>query len=153
MEQLVAAIEGFNRPKGAFFGFETITTPKVKKGYKGVVTIRSVFSAQVGISYENAINNRLEKMGEDRDFEAQKPKGMHHISENSYILQGEKNPNQFYLAVSKVGGNVKTFFIDGREATADEVADIKANWLYKSSPNKFNMIWRTFKVEGITAVR
>ena len=133
----INAIEVLKRNKGAFYGFETVTTPKIRKMHKvtkerleGVLTVHSVFSAMVGISYENAVNNRLEKMGEERNFEAQKPSGMHHIDENSFILQSDKNPEQFYLALSKVGGMKKTYYLNGKEASPEQVEDITKNWFY-----------------------
>ena len=159
-EQLIATINGLNRKGGAFYGFETVTNPKIRKMHKvtkerleGVLTVHAVFSAMVGISYENAVNNRLEKMGEERNFEAQKPSGMHHIEENSFILQSDKNPEQFYLALSKVGGMKKTYYLNGKEASPEQVEDITKNWFYDSKPSEFKPIWRTFKVEGIISVK
>ena len=159
-EQLIATIEGLNRKGGAFYGFETLTTPKLNKKSRATgepcnftVTIRATFSAMVGVNYENAVNNAKERNGEERDFEAQKPFGKHYIEGSKYILQADKNPEKFYLAVDKVGGMKKTFFINGREATEAEVEDIKANFLPKPSAHPYGITWRTYGVESIISVK
>ena len=71
--ELINAIEALNRKGGAFYGFETITSPKLNKKsratgapFHGVVTIHATFSAMVGVNYENEVNNAKERNGENR---------------------------------------------------------------------------------------
>lgn len=158
--ELINAIEALNRRGGAFYGFETITSPKLNKKsratgapFHGVVTIHATFSAMVGVNYENAVNNAKERNGEDRNFEAQKPFGKHYVEGSKYLLQADKDPSKFYIAVDKVGGMKKTFFIDGREATEAEVEDLKANFLPKPSAHPYGITWRTYGVESIISVK
>lgn len=158
--ELINAIEGMNRNKGAFYGFETLTKPKLNKKNRTTkeptnfeVTIHATFSAMVGISYENAVNNAKERNGEVRDFEAQKPFGKHYVEGSDYILQADKDENKFYIALDKVGGVKKTFFINGREATPEEVENLKENYLPKSSPHPYGITWRTYGVESILSVK
>ena len=159
LNELINTIKSLNRKGGAFYGIETMTTPKLTKKNRTtkeptdfVVHIHAKFSCMLGISYENAVNNRREKMGEERNFEAQKPTGKHYIEGSNMILQADNNPEKFYLAVDKVGGVKRTYLINGREATAEEVEDLKENYLPKSTPHPYGITWRTYGIEGIIKI-
>lgn len=158
--ELINAIEGMNRNKGAFYGFETLTKPRIRKTMADtkapidfVVTIHKTFSAMVGISYENAVNNAKERNGEERDFEAQKPNGKHYIEGSDYILQADKDESKFYIALDRIGATKTTYLINGRVATPEEVENLKKNVFYKTKPHPYGITWRTYGVESIISVK
>ena len=68
-------------------------------------------------------------------------------------MQADKDPDKFYVAVDKVGGVKRTYLIDGRVATDEEVADLKENFLDKPSPHPYGIVWRTYGVDSIVAVK
>lgn len=158
--ELINVINGMNRNKGAFYGFETLTKPRIRKTMANTnepitfeVTIHKTFSAMVGISYENAVNNAKERNGEERDFEAQKPKGKHYVEGSDYLLQADKDENKYYIALDRIGATKTTYLIDGREATPEEVENLKENVFYKTKPHPYGITWRTYGVESILSVR
>lgn len=159
-ETLIKTIENLGRKNGSFYGFETITTPRVRKTSRATgkpanfkVQIHSTFSAMIGVNYENCVNNAKERNGEERDFTAQMPKGKHYVEGSKWLMQADKDPNKFYVAVDKVGGVKRTYLIDGRVATDEEVADLKENYLDKPSPHPYGITWRTYGVDSIVAVK
>jgi hypothetical protein len=160
LNELINAIESLNRKGGCFYGFETITEPKLTKKNRTtkeptnfVVTIHATFSAMLGINYENAVNNHRERNGLERDFVAQKPFGKHYVEGSKYLMQSDKDENKYYLALDKVGGVKKIYLINGREATPEEIEDLKANYLPKVSPHPYGINWRTYGIEGIVKVK
>jgi len=160
LNELINTIANLNRNNGAFYGFETLTTPHLTKKNRTtkepttfVVTIRATFSAMLGVSYENAVNNALERKGEERTFEAQKPFGKHYVGDSKWLMTDDKTESKFYLALDCVGGVKKTFYIDGREATEAEIADLKENYLDKPSANNNGVKWRTYSTESILSVK
>lgn len=116
-----------------FAHITTETTVKIPKKYGlcGVVTKVVSKVVQLNYSYENAVNNRLEREGKDRDFEAQKlPWGEWFVANKIIAHKGK-----FYLRYYDYNNNVlnKAYFVDGRPATADELATIKE---YEKASNK-----------------
>lgn len=110
---------------------ETIVKIPKKYGISGVVTKVVSKVVQLNYSYENAVNNRLEREGKDRDFEAQKlPWGEWFVANKIIAHKGK-----FYLRYYDYNNNVlnKVYFVDGRPATADELATIKE---YEKASNK-----------------
>lgn len=110
---------------------ETIVKIPKKYGLCGVVTKVVSKVVQLNYSYENAVNNRLEREGKDRDFEAQKlPWGEWFVANKIISHKGK-----FYLRYYDYNNNVlnKAYFVDGRPATADELAIIKE---YEKASNK-----------------
>ena len=159
-EALITRINSLGRANGAFYGFETLTTPRLtkknrttKKPTDFTVQIHATFSAMLGVCYENAVNNAKERAGEERDFVAQKPFGKHYVGDSRWLMEADKQDGRFYVAMDKVGGVKRTYLINGREATPEEVEDLKANYLDKPSANAYGVTWRTYGVESILAVR
>ena len=159
--EVVNAVAACAKPAGCFYGFETVTHPKMNKKSRatalpwvgGEVTIRASFSAKLGISYENAVNNAKERMGEERDFVAAKPVGKHHVEGSSWLLADDKTGEKFYVAVDKVGGRESTIYVGDRPATPEEVADLKANFFpVSANPSPYGITWRTYGVDSIVAI-
>ncbi len=160
LSELIKAIEGLNRQNGAFYGFETLTRPRLTKKNRATkeptaftVEIKARFSAMLGVNYENAVNNALERKGGERDFVAQKPFGKHYVNGSKWLMAADADESKHYVAVDCVGGVKKTFYINGREATEAEVADLKENYLDKPKANANGVKWRTYSTESILSVK
>lgn len=160
LNTLIETIVKLDRPNGAFYGFETITRPRLTKKSRAtkkptdfVVEIRASFSAMLGVNYENAVNNAQERAGGERDFTAQKPFGKEYVNGSKWLMTDEKTHTKFYVAMDCVGGVKKTFFIDGREATDEEIADLKENYLDRHSATPSPVKWRTYSTESILSVK
>ena len=158
-DEIVAKVAELGRQNGAFYGFETLTTPHLTKKNRTTkeptdftVQIHSRFSAMLGVCYENAVNNARERNGEERDFVAQKPFGKHYVEGSRWLMEADKTAGKFYVAMDKVGGVSRTYLINGRVATDAEVEDLKANYLDKPSANPNGVTWRTYGVESILRV-
>lgn len=95
-----------------------------KLGILGVVTKHTEGIVQMKYSYENAVNNRLEKQGDERNFKAQGlPFGQWFIPNFLIAHKGE----MFIRFYTFKGGKLETtYFVDGRKATENETALIKA---------------------------
>lgn len=87
--------------------------------YYGRVQIVSESQKQVNYSYENAVNNRLDKQGIETDFVADSlPWGVWKYA-NKII---EHNGEVYLRTYSVKGGNYKKhYLLDGKIATDDEV--------------------------------
>lgn len=114
-------IAGGSFAKIEYDGIEKL--PK-KLGIVGEVTKHAEGVVQMKYSYENAVNNRLEKQGDERTFEAQGlPFGQWFIPNLLIAHKGE----MYLRFYTFKGGNIETTYkVNGREATAEETALIKA---------------------------
>ena len=107
----------------------TNTEPQMRKTnniYFGRVRKISTYTnAILGVEYQNVVNNRLERAGEEATYVAEAPKGKKHY--NAFFYQSAKDENQFYLKIGMYKNtSVKsTYMVDGREATENELAEIK----------------------------
>ena len=109
----------------------TITEPKLLKRGNPLIgqEVRKITyysNIGLGISYENTINNRKERNGEERDFVSEKPFGMSWEA-FPFILKSDKNPSQKYLRLQFYANTkVKSIYlINGKLATASELEVIK----------------------------
>ena len=117
--------------KGQFgYTIVTKTEPKMNKTgnpFLGRVEKISIYTnAMLGCNYSNIVNNRLKLEGKERNFVAQAPKGRKFY--NAFFDQSEKDPETFYLKIAfyKERTHITTkYLIDGKLATAEQVAEIK----------------------------
>jgi hypothetical protein len=119
---LLAAVESVKPATFAHIEYES--TEKLPKYLGlGIVTKRTSGNVQLRYNYENAVNNRLEKAGLERTFEAQSlPWGQWFIP-NLIITHKDETYLRFY---SFKGAEMNvTYFVDGHEATPEELAIIK----------------------------
>lgn len=101
--------------------------------YGRVKKLTTISNARLGVSYTNCVNGKLERMGEQPNYQAGK-------STTDFVndfIQVSKDGTKYYL---KVGINSRTttdsvYYLDGRIATDQEMADIK-NHLKKSAPSQ-----------------
>jgi len=156
MPEIMFAIAESN-PDCRRFRFETLTRPALTKKNRTTkapttftVEIRSRFVASLGVNYENEVNDLREAQGLARDFEAQKPSGKHYVNGTNWLMEADKTPGKFYAALSRFEGRETTYLIDGVEATPEQVADLKLNYLPKpGAPSPVE--WRTYSVESIVS--
>ena len=109
----------------------TLTEPKLLKRGNPLIgqEVRKITyytNVGLGISYENTMNNKRERNGEERDFVSEKPFGMSWEA-FPFILKSDKNPSQKYLRMQFYANTkVKSvFLINGKLATASEIEVIK----------------------------
>jgi len=159
LEEIVLAVKSLNRNNGAFYGFTTVTRPHLTKKNRTTkeptnftVEIRATFSAMLGVNYENAVNNRREREGLERDFVAQKPFGKHYVGDSRWLMESD-NGGKFYIAIDRIGGMKKEIFIDGVKATEEQIEDLKVNYFDKPSVNPNGITWRTYGIESIKEIR
>ena len=141
-----------------------VTEPKMNKRgnpfYGRVKKATYMSNVALGDDYENTINARLERKGEEGNYQAEKPKGKSWL-EYPYILQSDKDENVKYLRCTiRPNTATKTLFIlDGEIVTdADTIIAIK-DWMPKSAPcakqtesglsDEEQVIVRDYKLDGI----
>lgn len=134
----------------------TMTEPKLlKRGNpligQDIKKITFYSNIGLGISYENTINNRKERNGEERNFEAEKPFGMswEHFP---FILKSDKNPSQKYLRLQFYANTkVKSvFLINGKLATPNELEIIK-QFTPKKTETEIKVV--SVKLENIKKIK
>lgn len=131
MEKIFDLIEQVKNIKSCVFaGITYRSTEKLPKAF-GVVTKVVDKQVQLNYDYENAVNNRLKKAGKDANFKAESlPWGSWYVP-NKVIVHGD----EYYLRMYSYKGAPCTteYYVDGRPATAAEVANINA---YKDAHKK-----------------
>ena len=121
---ILAAAEAIGVGQFAHIEYEGEEKLPKKLGITGVVTKHSEGVVQMRYSYESAVNNRLEKQGDERAFKALSlPFGKWFITNLLIAHKGE----MYLRAYTFKGGVIETtYFVDGRAATPEETALIKA---------------------------
>lgn len=110
-----------------FIAVATLTDAKMNKRNNplaGRVMKLTEAVYQFGYSYENAVNNRLEKQGDERNFTTDSLPWGSWIVPNKFIAHNGEIYVRFYTTASnrpKV-----TYFVDNRLATAEEIEIIKS---------------------------
>lgn len=115
---LIAAIANVHAATFAAISYEGNEKCPKKLGIVGSVTKLSKGSVQLFYSYENAVNNRLEKQGDERIFEAQSLPWGEWLIPNKFI----RHNGGLYLRVYTYDGGIikSNFFVNGRPATEEE---------------------------------
>lgn len=141
-----------------------VTEPKMNKRgnpfYGRVKKATYMSNVALGYDYENVVNARLERKGEEGTFQAEKPKGKS-WDVYPFILQSDKDENVKYLRCTmRPNTATKTIYIlDGEVVKdADTIIAIKG-WLPKSAPcnkqteiglsEEEQVIVRDYKLDGI----
>lgn len=87
------------------------------------VTKTVKMTAQFGYNYQNAVNNRAEKNGNERDFVADSLPWGEWLVPNKFISNGGEIYVRFYAM--KNGTATINYFIDGNPASEAEIAIIR----------------------------
>lgn len=125
MDKLIKLIKRIKGCKFANVTYQTSGYPKKLLG--GTITkVVTNLPIQINYSYENAVNNRLEKQGGKRTFKTDK------MSWGKWV-KGQKNKlkennGELYLRVYLIQGKKgeKSYFVNGMPASAEQIATIKA---------------------------
>ena len=141
------------------FRLKTVTHPALTKKNRTTkeptnftVEVRSTFTASLGVNYENEVNSVLEAAGKPRDFEAQKPSGKHYVNGTNWLMESDTVPGKFYVALSRFSDRQTAYFINGVEATAEQLADLKVNYLPKPSNKPVLVEWKTYSADSIVEI-
>lgn len=134
----------------------TLTEPKLLKRGNPLIgqEVRKLTyysNVGLGISYENTVNNKRERNGEERDFVSEKPFGMSWEA-FPFILKSDKNPEQKYLRMQFYANTkVKSIYlINGKLATASEMLIIK-QFTPKKSESEIKVV--SVKLENIKKIK
>ena len=137
-EQFVNYVINNCTSKGRLVSVTLNTEPKMNKGrganlnpYYGRVNKVSTASYRFNSDYEQTINNRLKKEGKEANFVAEPMSGRVWLDINK--LECHEN-GTIYLRLyqNKNACRKSIYYIDGREATPNEIAEIK-KWLTKQT--------------------
>lgn len=101
----------------------TIKVPQ-KYGLGGVATKRTKIQVQLNYSYANAVNNRLEKQGDERAYETQSMSWGDWVVPN---LIKEYKGNRYLRAYLMKGHKGETqYFVNGLSATQEQIEIIQS---------------------------
>lgn len=127
------------KAKGRFVSVEMLTIPTMNKGrgantnpLLGRVEKRSICRFKFNADYERAIRNKQERLGVTPDFKTEPMKGKGWLVNNK--VEKSLTDDTLYMRLYIVPQqkiNV-TYYVDGREATKEEIETIK-QWLPKTS--------------------
>ena len=144
------------------FKLETRTIPYTRKTGRvsklpltATVEKRSTFIASLGVNYEKEVNDILESQGKPRDFEAQKASGKHYVNGTNWLMEADKTPGKFYVALSRFADRKSKYYINGVEATPAQLEDLKTNYFSipkAPSGDKPVVEWQTYSIESIVSI-
>ena len=112
---------------GTIVGLVTLSPVEMRKRNNPFiecnVTKRVKRQMQFGYSYKNAVNNRIEKAGGERNFIPKPRTWGEFVVANKIISHKGSFYGNFYLMPNE--HITSEYFIDGRKATAEEIAEIR----------------------------
>jgi len=156
--EIVLKVQKSN-PDRETFAFKTLTKPALTKKSRAtkkptdfVVTVESTFKAKLGADYTEEMNAALAKEGRPADFVAQKPAGKHYVNGTNWLMESDTTPGKFYVALSRFSDRTTKYLIDGKEATPEQVTDLKVNYLPKAPEKPCLVPWRTYGLDSLVAV-
>ena len=107
--------------------------------------------------YQNAVNNQRIREGKEADFQAQSNwhEKVYDSVNGAIVCNKNKRENTYLSGIVQSAENLK-YFVDGVEATAEQIETIKQFKQKSSAPNQKlenEVTFRTIKIEGIKEVR
>lgn len=94
------------------------------------VVKESELTVQINVNYENSVNNRLEKVGEERSFESAGLNYGKFVDDSKCLLEHNgKMQLRVYQTNSVLGKSAKYFKDNGEEFTEEEVEQLKVEFL------------------------
>jgi hypothetical protein len=107
--------------------------------------------------YQNAVNNQRIREGKEADFKAQSNwhEKVYDSVNGAIVCNKNKRENTYLSGIVQSAENLK-YFVDGIEATAEQIEIIKQFKQKSSAPNQKlenEITFRTIKIEGIKEVR
>ena len=124
---------------------------------KAKVTKLVSYNMLLNANYTNMVNNRLKKEGKEADFQA-KENWFEKVNDgfNGSIVCNRKDKTALYLFFACNHAKTEKYFVDGKEATAEQIETIKQ--FKPATPKATNqgldndVIVRTVKLEGIKEI-
>lgn len=118
------------RNGGLFMSAVIASEPRMNKTgnpYWGHVLKIQKIRAAAGFGYEKLVNNRLVREGKDDDFDAQKPKGRHHLPNSRIITESDKEPGVYYMNMFLLSDNYQSYvtYIDKRTGEKIDEKELK----------------------------
>lgn len=126
--------------KGATMVVRTITIARMNKRnnpFYGDCFKDSTSLYVSGVSYQNCVNNKLEREGCEADFKAEKGSGVRHDDENNFINVSDDGTKRYLILQQAPDTKRETTYIhsDGRKYTEYELG-ILEQFLIKPKPSK-----------------
>lgn len=131
-----------NKKSAKFISLKTRKTEETKKKSRTTmktlletfgtdsITKESELTVQLNANYENSVNNRLEKAGEERDFVAEKlPYGEYVEGSKCLIKHDGKIYVRVYQTNSKLGKTARYFKSNGEELSKEHVEILQRDFL------------------------
>ena len=123
-------IEQVSRMNKGTFGIEVITEtiPAMRKTNNPFVgrvkKITHYVNAILGVEYQNVVNNRLTRSGNEATYQSEAPKGKKHY--NAFFYQSIDGET-FYLKIGMYKNTTchSILFLDGQPATTAQIAQIE----------------------------
>jgi hypothetical protein len=130
MENLIELLENLKGCKIATITYQTIVKIPKKYGIDGVVTKQAKMQCQLNYDYANAVNNRLEKQGDEREFESKSMAWGAWVKGQENKLKEHKGELYLRIYLMKNAKSEKAYFVNGVPATQEQISIIK---VYESS--------------------
>jgi hypothetical protein len=131
MNTLIETIKNLKGCKIATITYQTIVKLPKKYGIDGVVTKTAKMQCQLNYDYRNAVNNRLEKQGDEREFVAQSlPWGQWVEGQVNKLIEHKGDELYLRIYIMKNAKSEKAYFVNGVPATQEQISIIK---VYESS--------------------
>lgn len=132
-------IEQVSRMNKGTFGIEVITEtiPAMRKTNNPFVgrvkKVTHYVNAILGVEYQNVVNNRITRSGNEATYQSEAPKGKKHY--NAFFYQSLTDDSVFYLKIGMYKNTTckSTYQIDGHEATQNELEALKPFLQVKSN--------------------
>lgn len=153
----------FNQNGATFVGLLTEVIPPMRKTgnpYLNKVTKRQFHNVQIGFNYTNAINNRRDKEGEEKDFVASPRKWGRRINGTpivEHVKSGEYGVN-YYLETRVLNSQKPDYYLNGVKLNNEVVLNDVLSFMSKKHSNaehqgvENEVIVRDFRLDSIIAV-
>jgi hypothetical protein len=144
-----------------------VTEPKMNKRgnpyYGRVVKATYMSNVALGYDYQNVVNNRLERVGLDGNFQAEKPKGKSWFN-YPYILVSDSDSDIKYLRCTMRNNTISksVYILDGKIVTDNILVEEIKSFIPKSSSSSKQLssglkdveqvVVRDFKLDGIVCL-
>lgn len=130
MKTLIELVENLKGCKIATITYQTVVKLPKKYGIDGVVTKQAKMQCQLNYDYVNAVNNRLEKQGDEREFESKSMAWGSWVKGQENKLKEHKGELYLRIYLMKNAKSEKQYFVNGVPATQEQISIIK---VYESS--------------------
>lgn len=125
MKTLTETIESLKGCKIVTITYNTsIKLPK-KYGIDGAVTKETKTQGQLNYDYTNAVNNRLEKQGDNREFQSKSMAWGTWVKGQENKLKEHKGELYLRFYTMKNAKSEKQYFVNGMPATEEQIVVIK----------------------------